>query len=65
MAHDKPVWSPPRRYSELKKAIGNEKVAELLAAGIIKEVPTDSKYASAVTMHQAYACKEGVGWHMD
>ena len=51
MKDDKPVWSPPRRYSPLEMDIGNEKVAEMLEAGIISEIPTlNAKHASAVTM---------------
>jgi hypothetical protein len=50
MKHDQPVWSPPRRYSPLELSIGDEKVGEMLAAGIISEIHTDCKYASATTM---------------
>ena len=50
MKNNKPVWSPPRRYSPVENQIGDEKVAELLGAGIIAEVPTTNPYASAPTM---------------
>lgn len=51
MKHDRPVWSSPRRFSPLELEIGDEKVGEMLAAGIISALDTGgSNYASATTM---------------
>jgi hypothetical protein len=44
------MWCPPRRYNPDELAIGDEKVDEMLSAGIIKEVPTTNRHASAITM---------------
>lgn len=51
MKHDKPIWTPERKHSPLELQIGDEKVGEMLAAGIISQISTlGAKYASAVTM---------------
>jgi hypothetical protein len=50
LVQDRAMWCPPRRYNPDELAIGDEKVAEMLAAGIIKEVPTTNRHASAITM---------------
>lgn len=47
---DKPIWSPPRNYSPAEQEFGDKYVADLLEAGIVREVPTDNRYASAVTL---------------
>lgn len=51
MKDDRPIWSPPRRFSPLEMQIGREKVGEMLGAGIISEIPTlAARHASAITM---------------
>lgn len=47
---DKPIWSPPRNYSPAEREFGDKYVDDLLEAGILEEIPTDSRYASAVTL---------------
>jgi hypothetical protein len=47
---DKPIWSPPRNYSPAEKEFGDKYADDLLQAGILEEIPTDSRYASAVTL---------------
>jgi hypothetical protein len=44
------MWSAPRRYTPEEQAIGDAKVEEMLAAGIVEEVPTTNRHASAITM---------------
>jgi len=44
------MWQGQRQYSDLEEQIGHKKVSEMLAAGIIREVPTTNLHASAVTM---------------
>jgi hypothetical protein len=41
---DKPIWCPPRNYSPAEKEFGDKYVADLLEAGILEEIPTDSRY---------------------
>jgi hypothetical protein len=51
MRDDRPIWSPPRRFSPLEMEIGREKVGEMLEAGIVSEISTlNAKHASGVTM---------------
>lgn len=50
LVEDKPMWQPPRRYSDEELELGDQKVAEMLAANIVFEVPTTSRHASAVTL---------------
>lgn len=51
MKDDRPIWSPPRRYSPLELEMGREKVAEMLEAGIISRIDTlNARHCSAVTM---------------
>lgn len=56
---DAPVWTAPRRYSPLERKIQDEKCQEQLDAGIISEVSTRSKYASAATMPAKKDAKTG------
>ncbi len=51
------MWQPPRQYIDDQLAVGDQKVAEMLAANIIFEVPTTARHASAVTlpMKRAYS----------
>jgi hypothetical protein len=44
------MWQPPRQYIDDQLAVGDQKVAEMLAANIIFEVPTTARHASAVTL---------------
>jgi hypothetical protein len=47
---EKPIWCPPGDYSPAEKEFGDKYVADLLEAGILEEIPTNSRYASAVTL---------------
>eukprot|EP00775_Hariotina_reticulata_P002674 gene2674-biopygen4244 len=50
LKEDKAMWSAPRRYTAEELAIGDAKVEEMLSAGIIQEVPTTDRHASAITL---------------
>ena len=46
----KRMWSPQRRYTEEELAFGDEKMKEMLDAGVVVEIPTTNPHASAVTL---------------
>jgi hypothetical protein len=46
----KRMWCPARHYTDKELEFGDEKVAEMLQAGICKEIPTDNPHASAITL---------------
>lgn len=50
LKEDKAMWQPARRYSDEEYKLGDSKVEEMLQAGIISEVPTTVRHASAVTL---------------
>jgi len=50
LVDDKPIISPPRRYSQLEKQIMEEKCIELRDAGFIELADPLNKYASCPTM---------------
>jgi len=50
LTHNRPLVTPARRYSPLEEEIRDEKCIEQEEAGIIEEISTDNRYASAPTM---------------
>jgi len=50
LKQNRAMWQGQRQYSDVEMQIGDKKVAEMLSAGIIREVPTTNLHASAVTM---------------
>jgi site-specific DNA-cytosine methylase/transposase-like protein len=45
----KKMWCPPRQYTETELKFGEEKMTEMIKAGIVVEVPTTNRHASALT----------------
>lgn len=50
LKEDKPMWQSPRQYTADELPVGDKKVAEMLEGGIIYEVPTTVRHASAPTL---------------
>lgn len=51
LKEDKPMYTPPRKYTDVELQIGDKKVAELLEAAMIYEVPTlGVRHAQAPTL---------------
>eukprot|EP00775_Hariotina_reticulata_P013865 gene13865-biopygen15796 len=50
LKEDKAMWQPQRHYTPEEHEVGDTKVAEMLEADIIAEVPTTNRHASAITL---------------
>lgn len=47
---NKKMWSPSRRYTEEEYAFGDEKMKEMLDAGVVKEIPSTNPHAAQITL---------------
>lgn len=47
---NKRMWCPPRPHTEHELEFGDEKMKEMLDAGIVVEIPTTNPHAAAITL---------------